>query len=242
VTVAEWLSCDDPRAMLAFLRGTGGDRKLRLFAAACARRAWSPDAGPAAAAALDAADRFADGEGTAAELATAWRAAAEAASEFVESHLNGAAGAAASACCEDAWTAAERAAERAAIAAQERSGPPPAARRRRGSGRRGPADEELGEEFELEGYFAEGRAQATLLRDVFGDPFCLPVAAPRWLTATAVSLARAIYAERAFDRLPILADALEDAGCDDPGLLAHLRGDGPHVRGCWAVDLVLGMQ
>jgi hypothetical protein len=49
----------------------------------------------------------------------------------------------------------------------------------------------------------------------------------------------AIAEDRAFDRLPILADALEDAGCDDGDLLAHLRGDGPHVRGCWALDLVL---
>ena len=62
----------------------------------------------------------------------------------------------------------------------------------------------------------------------------------RRLTSTAVTLARSIYAERAFDRLPILADALEDAGCDAADLLAHCRGDGPHVRGCWAVDLVLG--
>jgi hypothetical protein len=53
-------------------------------------------------------------------------------------------------------------------------------------------------------------------------------------------LADAIYAERAFDRLPILADALEDAGCDSADPLAHCRGDGPHVRGCWVVDFVLG--
>jgi len=63
---------------------------------------------------------------------------------------------------------------------------------------------------------------------------------PRWLTSTAIALADAIYAERAFDRLPILADALEDAGCDSADPLAHCRGDGPHVRGCWVVDFVLG--
>ncbi|HET6573028.1 MAG TPA: hypothetical protein VFG68_05455 [Fimbriiglobus sp.] len=62
----------------------------------------------------------------------------------------------------------------------------------------------------------------------------------QWLTSTAVDLARAIYEGRAFDRLPILADALQDAGCDDEQLLAHCRSEGPHVRGCWAVDLVLG--
>jgi hypothetical protein len=53
-------------------------------------------------------------------------------------------------------------------------------------------------------------------------------------------LARTIYEGRAFDRLPMLADALVEAGCDNPDVLTHLRGDGPHVRGCWAVDLVLG--
>jgi hypothetical protein len=64
-----------------------------------------------------------------------------------------------------------------------------------------------------------------------------------WLAANggaARNLAAAIYAEQAFDRLPILADALEDAGCTERAILDHLRGPGPHVRGCWALDLVLG--
>jgi hypothetical protein len=53
-------------------------------------------------------------------------------------------------------------------------------------------------------------------------------------------LATGIYADKAFNRTPILADALEDVGCTDAELLGHLRGPVPHVRGCWAVDLVLG--
>jgi hypothetical protein len=57
-----------------------------------------------------------------------------------------------------------------------------------------------------------------------------------------VSLATGIYDERAFDRLPILADALEEAGCDNADVLAHCRGDGPHARGCWVVDGVLGRE
>ena len=61
-----------------------------------------------------------------------------------------------------------------------------------------------------------------------------------WLTSTVVGLADAIYADRAFDRLPILADALEEAGCDHPNVPAHCRGPGPHARGCWVVDLLLG--
>jgi hypothetical protein len=63
---------------------------------------------------------------------------------------------------------------------------------------------------------------------------------PSWITSTVVALARGIRKEGAFDRLPILADALQDAGCDSEDVLNHCRGPGPHVRGCWVVDLVLG--
>jgi hypothetical protein len=86
----------------------------------------------------------------------------------------------------------------------------------------------------------EQAAQAALARDVFGNPFRPIAHNPSWLTSTAVSLAGGIYADRAFDRLPILADALQDAGCDDVDVLGHCRGPGPHVRGCWFVDLILG--
>jgi hypothetical protein len=81
------------------------------------------------------------------------------------------------------------------------------------------------------------------LREVFGNP-CLPAIDPSAWQAdgdrTVVPLAQAIYEERAFDRMPILADALEDAGCTNEKLLGHLRGPGAHVRGCWAVDALLG--
>jgi hypothetical protein len=79
-----------------------------------------------------------------------------------------------------------------------------------------------------------------LLRDIFGNPFRPSALDPRWRTEAVVALARGVYAERAFDRLPVLADALEDAGCADPDILGHCRGGGSHVRGCWVVDLVLG--
>jgi hypothetical protein len=84
------------------------------------------------------------------------------------------------------------------------------------------------------------RSHAELLHDIFGNPFRLVTADPAWRTSTVVSLAEGIYAERAFDRLPILADALQDAGCENTDVLTHCRGPGPHVRGCWVVDLVLG--
>jgi hypothetical protein len=84
--------------------------------------------------------------------------------------------------------------------------------------------------------------QAALLRCVAGYPLDPPAFDPAWQTSDAVSLAAGIYAEEAFDRLPILADALMDAGCSDDRLLSHLRSAGPHVRGCWVVDLVLGKR
>src|SRR5262249_30299121 len=83
------------------------------------------------------------------------------------------------------------------------------------------------------------RCQVALLRDIVGNPF-RSVAVDLWNGATVVHLALAIYDDRAFDRLPILAAALEAAGCTDQDILAHCRGGGEHVRGCWVVDLLLG--
>lgn len=79
-----------------------------------------------------------------------------------------------------------------------------------------------------------------MLREVFGNPFRPVVPDPTWLTSDVLLLVRGIYDERAFDRMPILADALQDAGCDNEEVLSHCRGTGPHVRGCWVVDLLLG--
>ena len=83
-------------------------------------------------------------------------------------------------------------------------------------------------------------AHADIVRDILGNPFRPVAFAPEWRTADAAGLAEAIYERRAFHDLPILADALQDAGCDSPDLLDHLRGPGPHARGCWALDLVSG--
>jgi hypothetical protein len=81
-----------------------------------------------------------------------------------------------------------------------------------------------------------------LLRDVFGNPFRPVAVAPKWLAwnhAAVYQLAAAIYAARSFEQLPVLADALQDAGCDKADLLAHCRQPGEHARGCWVVDLLL---
>jgi hypothetical protein len=83
---------------------------------------------------------------------------------------------------------------------------------------------------------------ADCLRDIFGNPFRPVTLDPSWLTSTVVALAQAIYKEHAFDQMPILADALMDADCDNEDLLNHCRQPGIHVRGCWVLDAVLGMR
>jgi hypothetical protein len=87
-----------------------------------------------------------------------------------------------------------------------------------------------------------GLTATTHIRDIFGNPFRPVALDPRWLTSTVLDLARTIYEERVFERLSILADALMDAGCDTGEIINHCRGPGPHVRGCWVVDLLLGKE
>jgi hypothetical protein len=103
-------------------------------------------------------------------------------------------------------------------------GCPPAAAggRNRGAGRR-----------------REKVALAALLRDIFGNPFRPVALGPSWVTSTAVTLARQMYDARDFSLMPILADALQDAGCEGEDVMDHCRTGGVHVRGCWVVDLLL---
>ena len=81
-----------------------------------------------------------------------------------------------------------------------------------------------------------------MIRDIFSNPFHPVSIDPGWLTNTVIGLTHAIYEDRAFDRLPILADALEEAGCTNSDILAHCREPGEHVRGCWVVDLILAKE
>jgi hypothetical protein len=88
----------------------------------------------------------------------------------------------------------------------------------------------------------EEKFQCILARDVYGNPFRPVSAQPSWLTSTVLALASGIYEEKAFDRMPILADALQDAGCDNEDILNHCRQPSEHVRGCFVVDLLLAKQ
>jgi hypothetical protein len=88
-----------------------------------------------------------------------------------------------------------------------------------------------------------GRELGRIIHEIYGNPFRPVSFSAEWRTTDVLLLAQGIYAERAFDRMPILADALQDAGCDTDDLLSHLRDmNATHVRGCWALDLVLGKE
>jgi hypothetical protein len=91
-------------------------------------------------------------------------------------------------------------------------------------------------------WIAEHVRHAALLRDIFGNPFACALLDRSWLRwnqGCCTQLARTIYEERRFAELPLLADALEEAGCTDPLIVSHCRGRTEHVRGCWVLDLIL---
>jgi hypothetical protein len=220
MTEAEWLACAALDRMLAAVRPEASDRKLRLFACACARRAWQRLWQRPAREAVEAAERLADGLLAEADLAPVRQASA--------AHYDQATHADAAAAWLGRWITAPEAIDAAAAAASAaRAVLAPA-----------------GTQHRRAEQVAEQQAQCRLLRDVFGPLPFRPVAIdPKWLTwnhGTVPAIARRIYEERAFHDMPILADALEDAGCTEADLLAHCRAGGPHVRGCWAVDLLLG--
>jgi hypothetical protein len=89
-------------------------------------------------------------------------------------------------------------------------------------------------------YSQEKFEQVRLVQDIFGNPFRPLSLDPSWLTSTVLALARQMYDSRDFSPMPILADALRDAGCDNEEILNHCRQPGEHVRGCFVVDLLLG--
>ena len=110
-------------------------------------------------------------------------------------------------------------------------------------------EEKVASEVEKYRVYWVGKAQgetllAAFLHDIFGNPFLpprpLPAGVLAWKDATIRRIAEGVYEERTFERLPILADALIDAGCEQEGLIEHCRSETGHVRGCWGVDLILG--
>ena len=210
---AEWLACKDPTPMLGFLCGRASERKLRLFACACCRKVWHHMTSDRSRHAVGAAERFADGECDTVVLQRAQRAANAVCNSY--RYRDG----------DVAWSQAPAASSAALVDART-------AAVRSSSEIRWPAGK-------------GSTGQVRLLRDIIGNPFRpIPVDLSwlAWNDGTVVRLAQAIYDERAFDRLPVLADALEEAGCHDADILAHCRQPGEHVRGCWVVDPILGKE
>jgi hypothetical protein len=87
-----------------------------------------------------------------------------------------------------------------------------------------------------------GQPVSDIVRDIFGNPFRPTTLDLDWRTTTVIQLAQGMYDSRDFGAMPILADALQDAGCENADVLDHCRGSGPHVRGCWVIDLLLGKE
>src|SRR5262245_32874615 len=229
MTEAEWLASDDPAKMLVWLTGSGrsvwldrckphpacSDRKLRLLACAFCRREMMGWLDPPACAVVEVAERYADGEATTEEL---WAAKAAAKKRNPVGRTKNSA-------------AVEWVTARLQVPAAVSRGLP---------WERSPAPENAAQP-------AAAKVEAVhLIRDLFGPlPFHSVTIPPTWLTwndGTVPKMARHIYDTRDVSLLPILCDALEEAGCGKTRIIKHCRLPGDHVRGCWVLDLLLGKE
>lgn len=226
IAEAEWLSCKNPTLIWDYLyKKKGNIRKLQLAACACCRRIWHllPEKYRHL---VELSEQAADGLVTEEQLDEAWK--------HEEDELwvwNPEAKAVIAATGVMAGIRAEYAFEsaqgHAAVAATGQHC----------------AYDEL--DPTIPAVAAELEALTKLLRCIVGNPFRAVTLHPTWFAwnaGTIPKLAQAIYDESAFDRMPMLADALEEAGCSDPDILNHCRYPGTHVRGCWVVDLILGKE
>jgi hypothetical protein len=227
--------------MLEFLRDKASDRKLRLYACACCRQVWDLLLDERSCTAIEVAEQYADGLTSDETLAIIRKAArlarrtvkrtarltgfsppfdaARAAETVVSTSVEGAVSAV-------GWVA-------SAVGHQAM---PDA------------TNSDFDDAYEAIWHFKMFHV-CPLLRDIFGNPIRPATISPAWRTPSVVSLAQAAYDNRTLptstlepSRRAVLADALEDAGCDQAGILNHLRGPGPHARGCWPVDLLLGKE
>ncbi len=253
MTEAEWNASADPQAMLAAVSGKVSDRTLRLFSCSCCRAIWEgqecaqcasvsphPDglgyycpvchgsgrvgglSDPRSRRAVEVAERFADGEATEEERNAAWQVASDAGEDFDRVYD----------------------AENFNLAVMAQSC----------------VRHNVAEILKANRNRVPAATQAALLRDIVGnpwrpvrlcdgpkrvypanqDPAWLDVSVLRWNDGTIPKLAAAMYSGNDFSAMSILGDALEDAGCSDIDILTHARSAGPHVKGCFLVDLLLG--
>jgi hypothetical protein len=252
MTEIEWLASGAPSQMLNHLAPGGSPRKRRLFGCACCRRIWNLLSDERSRGAVRAAELFADGKATPKQLDAAKQKANEAYKQSRRSVRTGdtfqasatvvrpfgrstpatiyigyrykafGTGACLCAAGTDPYSSLEETDGRPVLDWQD------AAETALDAGAK---------------WHGELTAICHLLREIFGNPFCPGSVARVWRTPEVIALARGIYAERAFDRMPILADALQKAGCDRADILDHCRDTGAtHIHGCWVVDLLLGKK
>jgi len=228
MTEQEWLACTDPTPVLDFLKFKASDRKLRLFGVACCYRIWHLLTNDNSRKAVEIAESFADRLTHTFALSAAHQMASHASSPGLEALFS---------CTPHAIAC------RLACAAVESVSLPRNCPHEVGARMVGAMSWSQRSYHETRDYVDEGRAvNCALLRDVFGNPFRTASIDSRWLRWNdhiVKKIALGIYADRDFDRMPILADALEEAGCTNGDIFEHCRGPGPHVRGCWVVDLIL---
>jgi hypothetical protein len=225
MTEAEWLTCTEPTLMTEYVRlnHLASERKLRLLSIECGRRFLHLLGDERSRRAVEIAEGFVEGIVTHKERAKAAADAVDAASEARSQRKTGAAIA-------------------AAVAAARMVGSdwPLFAQR---FGPSGKAGQEYAWHAVRDSVFFTGKKdQCMLWCELVGNPFRPAAVASScfaWNDGAVRKMAQAIYDDRAFDRLPLLADALEEAGCNNQDILDHCRSAGEHVRGCWVVDLIL---
>lgn len=223
MTEDEWLTGRETAPMLLFLRGRSA-RKRRLFACACCRRIWRHLKSYDHRLAVETAEDFADGKAD--EVLRSAIVSLVEGSEYDEMPDP------------DSPRFSAEVAAYYAVASDE--------------------DEDTAESLDdletedcailaarsaslaVRNPPRESAEQCKLLRCIFGNPFRPVELDPNWLTSTVREMAASVYESREFGVLPVLADALQDAGCESDPILSHLRGPGPHARGCWVLDLILG--
>jgi hypothetical protein len=225
VTETQWLASLDSRLVLAAVSRRISDRKLRFLICACCRRVWDLLVDDRSKEAVEIAEQYADGSATREDL-IAVRRKADAAYQWARKQHG---------------PAAFRLFGAAHLALQATS----VARKLRFD----PREDEFLRGAQERKEKAERKARCDLIRDLVASPSrCVELDAARlaWKKGLIVSLAQTAYDQRILpagtlsnERLAILADALEEAGCTTQEILSHLRRGGDHVRGCWAVDLIL---
>lgn len=227
MTEQEWWACADPGPMLAFLGGKASERKLRLFAVACCRRVWHLLINEKSRCFVEVAERYADGRATLDEMQAVPGGVGYPHGPQRDAH-------AAAVCCTyeygpDGIHSVGMVAYIAGLAAGAAGGVP---------------HPDVVPPACVAAVAAEKKAQAGLLRDLF-DPFRPVTVRPdvlAWNDRLVPRLAQAVYDEGRWRDMPILGDALLDAGCDNDEVVGHCRSGGEHVRGCWVLDLLLAKE